>query len=159
MAPPPFSPAPGTASGPPAPPFDPHALNALLDRDPARAAAILAAMRPALRAQQAQAHADLAGVTATRITQEWRDLIARCGLVPAPPERPPLTCVAVYDPETLANLLALHPQIAYGLLSQLSTLQRVAQALAYTEWMDAHGFPVSVDEILMDWKAGALRGT
>jgi hypothetical protein len=36
-----------SASPPSAPPLDPHAFSLLLDRDPVRAAAILAAMRPA----------------------------------------------------------------------------------------------------------------
>ncbi len=104
MAPHPPS-APGVASGPASPPLDPHAFNALLARDPARAAAILAAMRPLLRAQQAQGHADLAGVDTARIAQEWHGLIARCGpaIAPtAPADGAEAACASVYDPELLA---------------------------------------------------------
>ncbi|NTU85866.1 MAG: hypothetical protein HGA45_42140, partial [Chloroflexales bacterium] len=106
MAPTHPRPAPGNpAGGPPAPPLCPHSLNALLARDPARAAAILAAMRPALRTQQAQAHADLAGVDPARITGEWQTLIAHAAPLPAPPDDQggaDAPCASVYDPELLA---------------------------------------------------------
>lgn len=142
------------AGGPPAPPLCPHSLNALLARDPARAAAILAAMRPALRAQQAQAHAALAGVDSARIDQEWSDLIARCGPLAALPKLPESTespCASVYEPEALADLLVEQPALAHVLLRQLTGPQRVTQALAYAAFLSDHGMPVTLDEVLASW--------
>ena len=149
-----YPPAPGAASGQLGPPLDPHALNQLLDHDPARAAAILAAMRPALRVAQAMAHAILAGVPILRITQEWHELIARVGPLarhPAPLEGAATRCASVYAPEALADLLVEQPAQAHALLRQLSAPQRVTQALAYAAWLDQHGMPVSLADVLTSW--------
>ena len=137
-------------------PFDPLAFNSLLDRDPARAAAILAAMRPALRAAQAHAHATCAGVPVARITAEWRDLIARFGPLPppaAPPDGPAWLCASVYEPAVLADLLVEQPVQAQALLDQLTPSQRITQAIAYTAWLAAHGLPVGLDTVLAGWDA------
>lgn len=155
MAPPYPPPAPGTTSGPPAPPLDPLALNALLDRDPAKAAAILAAMRPALLRAQAAAHAALAGVDAARIVREWCDLIARVGPPPAPTTPhagADAPCASVYEPELLADLLVEQPRLAHELLRALSPNQRVAQAVAYANWLGTHGMPVTLDDVLASWQ-------
>lgn len=152
--------APGNpAGGPPAPPLDPYALNALLDRDPARAAAILAAMRPEQRARQARAHADLTGVPATRIAQKWVELIARVGplsTAPVPLRGAATPCASVYDPETLGDLLVDQPALAHELLARLSEAQRVTQALAYAAWLERHGMPVRLDDVLGSWPGGEV---
>lgn len=144
-------PAPGVPSGPASPPLDPHALNALLARDPERAAAILAAMRPALRSQQAQAHADLAGVDPTRITQEWHDLIARCGpSVPvAPPDGADAPCASVYEPELLA---CADPAEVRRWVMDLAPAQRVQQAVAQAAWLNSFGYPVTFNDVLAGWE-------
>ena len=147
-------PASGAASGQLSPPLDPHALDQLLERDPARAAAILAAMRPALRVAQAMAHAILAGVPILRITQEWHALIARVGPLnvrPTPLEGAATPCASVYAPEALADLLVEQPAQAHALLRQLSAPQRVTQALTYAAWLDQHGMPVSLADVLASW--------
>ena len=149
------APAPDPIGWPSAAPFDPLALNSLLDRDPARAAAILAALRPALRAAQAQAHADCAGVPVGRIVAEWADLIARVGPLPPPPapqDGAALSCASVYEPSLLADLLVEQPQQAQALLDQLSPRQRVMQAVAYAAWLAAHGMPVALDSVLAGWE-------
>jgi hypothetical protein len=140
----------------PSAPFDPLALNSLLDRDPARAAAILAAMRPSMCAAQAQAHATCAGVPVARIVAEWRDLIARFGPLPppaAPPDGPAWLCASVYEPAVLADLLVEQPVQAQALLDQLTPAQRITQAIAYTAWMAYHGMPVALDTVLASWDA------
>jgi hypothetical protein len=115
-------------------------------------------MRPALRAAQAQAHADLVGVPAERIAQEWAALIAECGplvtpIAPDPGAPPPCTCV--YDPEMLADLLAIHPKFAYELIGRLTERQRVTQALAQAAWLTAYGLPTTLDEVLASWQVSA----
>ncbi|MEI8167798.1 MAG: hypothetical protein WCG26_15560 [Chloroflexales bacterium] len=103
----PRSPALGKrAGGSSAPSLDPHTLTALIDRAPARAAAILAAMRPAQRRAQVQANARSAGVPAAHIAHAWRALIDRAGLAPSPQDAAPAPCAAVYDPDWLAARLA-----------------------------------------------------
>ncbi|NTU79539.1 MAG: hypothetical protein HGA45_09070 [Chloroflexales bacterium] len=155
MAPNSPSPAPGnSASGPPAPPLCPHSLIALLERDPARGAAVLAAMRPRQRAAQATAHGALLGVGADRVEREWRVLIARVAPRPAstaPGEGVATPCASVYEPEALADLIVEEPALAHTLLRQLSALQRVAQATAYAAWLDGHGMPMSLDDVLASW--------
>lgn len=148
-------PAPGDTSGPVSPPLDPHALNVLLARDPARAAAILTAMRPALRAQQAQAHADLASVDATRITQEWRDLIACVNPLIAPPEHPDgadAPCASVYEPELLA---CADPAVVRRWVLDLAPAQRVQQAVAQAAWLGSFGYPVTFNDVLAGWELPA----
>lgn len=155
MAPHPPS-APGVASGPASPPLDPHAFNALLARDPARAAAILAAMRPLLRAQQAQAHADLTGVDTARIAQEWHDLIARCGpaIAPtAPADGADAACASVYDPELLA---CVEPAEVRRWVMDLTPAQRVQQAVAQAAWLNSFGYPVTFNDVLADWEQPAV---
>ena len=149
--------APGSAGWPAAPPLDPLALTSLLDRDPARAAAILAAMRPALRAAQAQAHADRANVPIAQITQAWQVLIARFGPLPQPAwqHQADAACASVYDPASLADLLVEQPQQAQALLDQLSPRQRVAQAVAYAAWLTMHGMPVDLATVLASWEMTA----
>ena len=154
-------PASGAASGQLSPPLDPHALDQLLERDPARAAAILAAMRPAMRVAQAHAHATLGGVPTARITQGWQQLIARVGPLarhPAPLEGAATQCASVYAPEVLADLLVEQPAQAHALLRQLSAPQRVTQALAYAAWLDQHGMPVSLADVLTSWDALEVQG-
>ena len=156
------APAPDPIGWPSAAPFDPLALNTLLDRDPARAAAILAAMRPALRAAQAQAHAACAGVPVARITAEWQALIARFGPLPqpaAPPDGPAWRCASVYEPALLADLLVEQPQHAAALLDQLTPSQRITQAIAYTAWLAAHGLPVGLDTVLAGWELAPQQRT
>lgn len=151
MAPHPPS-APGTASGPVSPPLDPHALNALLAREPERAAAILAAMRPALRSQQAQAHADLAGVDSARIAQEWRDLIAHVGPLVAPPDKQDgvdAPCASVYEPELLA---CADPAEVRRWVLDLAPAQRVQQAVAQAAWLNSFGYPVTFNDVLAGWE-------
>ena len=147
-------PAPGDTSGPVSPPLDPHALNALLARDPARAAAILAAMRPALRAQQAQAHADLAGVDSARIAQEWRDLIARCGPITptVPPDGADAPCASVYEPELLA---CADPAEVRRWVLDLAPAQQVQQAVAQAAWLNGFGYPVTFNDVLAGWELRA----
>ena len=153
--------APGSAGWPSAPPLDPLALTSLLDRDPTRAAAILAAMRPALRAAQAQAHADRANVPIAQITQAWQVLIARFGPLPQPAwqHQADSACASVYDPVYLADLLVEQPQQAQALLDQLSPRQRVAQAVAYAAWLAVYRLPVDLATVLASWEATTWRQT
>ena len=156
----PLSPhAPSSAGWPSASPLDPLALTTLLDRDPACAAAILAAMRPALRAAQVQAHAAREGVPVAQITQAWQALIARFGPLPQPTwqHQADAACASVYDPASLADLLVEQPQQAQVLLDQLSPRQRVAQAVAYAAWLTMHGMPVDLATVLASWEATAWR--
>ncbi len=148
----PRSPAPGTrAGGSSAPPLDPSSLAALLDRDPARAAAILAAMRPAQRRAQVQANARAAGVPAAQIDQAWRDLIARVSLAPSPQDAAPAPCAAVYDPDWLAARLAADPARARALLARLTSAQMTRMAVAYAAWLEGHGVVVTVPAVLHTW--------
>ncbi|MBX0330506.1 hypothetical protein K2Z83_22890 [Oscillochloris sp. ZM17-4] len=144
-------PAPGNpAGGPPAPPpLDPYILDALLSSDPSRAAAILSAMRPAVRNAQAQAHAALCGVAVARIRADWERLIARAGSPLARPPRDDGSAVP-YDPEILA---LLEPAAAQDLIAALGSEQRAAQARAQADWLSAFGYPVLADDILADWAA------
>ena len=151
----PSAPAPGLAGWPSAPPFDPCAFTGLLDRDPARAAAILAAMRPSMCAAQAQAHAERAGVPVAQITQAWQALIARFGPLPsprAPQNEPAWLCASVYLPTSVTDLLVEQPDLALALLAQLTPPQRITQAIAYTTWLAAHGMPVGLDTVLASWE-------
>jgi len=159
MAPPP-PPAPGVPSGPGTPPLDPHALNQLLARDPARAAAILAAMRPAMLRAQATAHAPLGGGDAAQIVREWAALIARVGPLPAPPaprDGADAPCASVYEPEVLADLLVAHPRLAHALLQALTPSQRVTQAVTYAAWLADHGLPVQIADVLASWESQEVR--
>jgi len=129
----------------------------LLAREPAHAAAILAAMRPALRSQQAQAHAALAGVDLARITQEWRDLIAHVGPLIALPDHQDgadTPCASVYDPELLA---CADPAEVRRWVMDLTPAQRVQQAVAQAAWLNSFGYPVSFTEILAGWELPAVR--
>ncbi|MBX0331427.1 hypothetical protein K2Z83_27625 [Oscillochloris sp. ZM17-4] len=147
--PPPFSLGPAEVQpAPPPPPLAPTILDSLLCHDPARAAAILAAMRPAARAAQAHAHAHLCGVGVESVRAEWGALIAGC---PRPPlARPPRNNAddAPYDPEILA---LLEPAAAQDLIAALSPDQRDAQAAAQAAWLGAFGYPVAVEDILGMW--------
>jgi hypothetical protein len=147
--PPPFSLGPAEVQpAPPPPPLDPYILDALLSSNPARAAAILAAMRPAARAAQAQAHADLCGVGVERVRAEWGALIAGC---PRPPlARPPRDSAdsAVYDPEILA---LLETAAAQDLIAALSPDQRAVQASAQANWLAGFGYPVVPADLLAMW--------
>lgn len=135
----------GTPEAPPAAPFQPHTLDGLLQRRPARAAAILAAMRPALRPAQCRAHAALADAPAPRIAQEWADLVARAGLSTAPADDEATPCASVYEPEHLA---LRDPADAQRLIAALSPTQRVTQAAAQAAWLAGFGYPVTLDDVL-----------
>jgi hypothetical protein len=148
-------PALGTSEGPPAAPFVPVSFDALLRRYPERAAAVLAAMRPAARDAQCRAHAAFIALPATRIAREWGELIARSGpliLSAVPLSRAFAHCASVYEPERLADLLAESPECAQTLLGQLSAAQQVTQAAAFAAWLGEHGMPVTLDEVLANWE-------
>jgi hypothetical protein len=141
-------PALGTPEASPAAPFTPRAFDALLGSSPARAAAILAAMRPALRDAQCRAHAALAAAPAPRIAHAWADLIARAGLSPAPVDDAVTPGASVYEPELLA---LIDPADAQRLIAALSPTQRVTQAAAQAAWLASLGYPVTLDDILAGW--------
>lgn len=69
---------------PVSPPFTPLSFAHLLDHDPPRAAAILGAMRPPLRAAQAQAHAAFVDKPADQVRATWRTLMHSV-VFPCPP--------------------------------------------------------------------------
>jgi hypothetical protein len=147
-----------SASPTPAPPLDPHAFSLLLARDPVRAAAILAAMRPAMRAQQVHAHATLVGLAADQISQTWRELIARfhapsaplapCGGTSGASDGASALCVAVYEPERLA---LVEPAEARAAVAALTPAQRKDQAVAHAAWLASFGYAVCPTEILAAW--------
>ncbi|NNJ12975.1 hypothetical protein EKD04_021860 [Chloroflexales bacterium ZM16-3] len=131
-------------------PLAPPILDALLSSDPPRAAAFLAAMRPAVRTMQAQAHAALCGVDVARIHTDWQQLIARC---PRPPLARPARDIedgATYDPEILA---LLETAAAHELIAALGPEQRAAQAAAQASWLGAFGYPVTAADLLAMWGA------
>jgi hypothetical protein len=135
------------------PPFDPSSFQTLLAREPARAAAILAAMRPPMRSAQAQAHANLCGVPVAQITQEWEACIATHAEHPwSPTPAIPRMCGAVYEPEQLADLLCTNPALAAIELAALSPRQQIMQAVAQAAWLTAHGLPTSFEAILATWE-------
>jgi hypothetical protein len=112
-------------------------------------------MRPALRSQQAQAHADLAGVEPTRITQEWLDLIAHVGPLIAPPDHQDgadAPCASVYDPELLA---CADPADVRRWVLDLAPAQRVQQAVAHAAWLNSFGYPVTFNDVLAGWELPA----
>jgi hypothetical protein len=144
----------GTPKATPAAPFAPATFDALLRHRPARAATLLAAMRPALRDAQCRAHAALADAPAPRIAHEWADLVARADLSPAPVDDEATPCASVYEPE----LLALRdPADAQRQIAALSPTQRVAQAAAQAAWLAGFGYPVTLDEVLAGWGDRAER--
>ncbi|NNJ13340.1 hypothetical protein EKD04_023730 [Chloroflexales bacterium ZM16-3] len=151
--PPPFSLGPAEVQpAPPPPPFAAPILDSLLSHDPVRAAMFLAAMRPAARDAQAQAHADLCGVGVESVRAEWGALIARC---PRPAlARPPRDSAdsAPYDPEILA---LLETAAAQDLIAALSPDQRALQATAQARWLAGFGYPVAVEDLLAMWATHA----
>ncbi|NNJ13747.1 hypothetical protein EKD04_025820 [Chloroflexales bacterium ZM16-3] len=135
-------------------PLAPPILDSLLCHDPSRAAAFLAAMRPAVRAAQARAHADLCGVGVESVRAAWERLIARC---PRPPlARPPRDdgSAAPYAPEHLA---LLESEAARQLIAALGPEQRAAQAAAQAAWLSAFGYPVATEDILGMWATHDVR--
>jgi hypothetical protein len=140
-------PAPGNpAGGPPAPPLDPRALDTLLRHHPARAARVLASMRPAARHAQLLAHAALTDAPPTRIQAEWADLLRLAH--PGEPDDPPPA--APIEPERLA-LIELEE--ARAAIAALTPPQRVTQAVAQAAWLASFGYPVGFEEILAVWEA------
>jgi hypothetical protein len=127
----PFSPG-STTGGPPTLPLDPHILDVLLCRDPARAATFLAAMRPSVRDAQAIAHAEICGADVARIREDWARLINAAAH-------------ASYDPELFA---LLEPYAARQIIAALGPEQRVAQVRAQARWLAGFGYPVTADELL-----------
>jgi hypothetical protein len=122
----------------------------MLCHDPARAALFLAAMRPAARDAQAQAHADLCGIGVERVRADWDALIARC---PRPRlARPPRDDAdgAPYDPEILALMQSAEAQQR---IAALSPDQRAMQATAQAAWLAGFGYPVTPADILAMWDA------
>jgi len=142
-----------TLLGPPVPPFAPASFAMLLLEQPARAAAVLAAMRPQQRAAQVRAHAGFTRFMPHVVEAAWNALIARHGL----PRPAPLTdepCIAsLYDPELLADAIHDNPTRAVSLLAQLSDTQRVAQATAHAAWLNTFDYPVTTDEVFEWWAA------
>jgi hypothetical protein len=144
----------GTPEAAPAAPFAPHAFDAFVRRRPERAAAVLAALRPALRDAQCHAHAALADAPAPRIAHEWADLVARVGLSPAPINDGATPCTSVYEPESLA---LRDPADAQRLIAALSPTQRVTQAAAQAAWLAGFGYPITLDDVLAGWGVLAER--
>jgi hypothetical protein len=134
-------------------PLAPPILDALLCHDPSRAAAILAAMRPATRAAQARAHADLCGVGVESVCAEWERLIARAG---SPLTRPPRDdgSAAPYAPDHLA---LLETAAAHELIAALAPEHRAAQAAAQASWLASFGYPVATEDILGMWATHAAN--
>lgn len=62
------------------PPLAPLPLERLIASRPAAAAAVLAAMRPAMYRSQTVAHASLAGVSTERVAEAWALLLRAAGL-------------------------------------------------------------------------------
>lgn len=130
------------------PPLDPQPFHQLLRDNPARAAASLAALRPAQLALQAQAHAALVGADPVSVSAEWGRLISRY--------RPPPPVVGgevehgtVYEPEPLA---LADPAEATLLIAALTPAQRVQQAVAQAAWLNSFGYPITAHEILAMWE-------
>lgn len=140
----------GGAEVQPAPPLDPHAMDALLRHRPGRAAAVLLSMRPTARHAQLHAHAALADAPPARIQREWGELLRLAR--PAPPDDPPPA--APIEPETLA---LAEPDEARRLIAALSPTQRVRQAVAQAAWLNGYGYPVDYEELLTAWEADAGR--
>ena len=132
--------APGTPVGglSAPPPFEPTAFHHLIDRNPARAAALLAAMRPPQRYAQLVAHA--AHADAMPIAA-WAALLCRAGDDDSSP-------AAVIEPATLA---LMEPDDAAAALADLTPTQRVAQAVAQAAWLADFGYAVTHTEILASW--------
>lgn len=135
---------------PPAPPFEPHTFQVLVQHRPERASSILAAMRPAMLAAQAQAHAVIGGTTAERIIDGWRPLIARGRSAPLVRPSHDDSGDAVYEPERLA-MAPDHE--ARDLIVALTPTQRVRQAQAQAMWLSGWGYPVTAAQILDGWRA------
>jgi hypothetical protein len=146
MAPTNSPPAGNPAGGPPAPPLDPRAMDALLRHHPARAARILASMRPPQRHAQLLAHAEISDAPATRIQAECADLLCRAR--PSAPDDPPPA--APIEPEVLA---LMEPDEAKRLIANLTPTQRVLQAIAQAAWLASFGYPVGFEELLAVWEA------
>jgi hypothetical protein len=121
----------------PAAPFLPHTLDGLLRRQPERAAAVLAALRPALRRAQLAVQAELA--EPLRRYLDDRD---------APLPSAPIA------PETLA---LLEPDAAQAAVAALSPTQRIRQAVAQAHWLADFGYPVAFEDLLAAWAAGMPR--
>ena len=149
MAPYPL-PAPGTASGPPAPPLDPRTMDSLLRHLPGRAAAVLTTMPPAHRHAQLVAHATLADAVVTQIRAEWTELLR---LARPTPDDDPLPA-SVIEPETLALMV---PDDARAAVAALSPTQRVQQAVAQAAWLATFGYDVDHAELLAAWEADTTR--
>ena len=143
-------PAPGAASGPPAPPLDPRAMDALLQHHPARAAAVLASLRPPQRYAQLLAHAAIVNAPPARMQVEWADLLR---LARPTSDDDPLPA-SVIEPERLALMT---PDEARDAVAALSPAQRVAQAVAQAAWLGGFGYPVAVEELLALWAVGDER--
>lgn len=143
-------PAGNPAGGPPAPPLDPRAMDALLRHHPSRAARLLASMRPPQRHAQLLAHAEITDAPLPRIQAEWQELL--CLVRPADPDEP--LPAAPIEPERLA---LLEPQEARAAIAALTPAQRVAQAVAQAAWLSAYGYPVDFTELLAAWEADGER--
>lgn len=64
-------------------------------------------------------------------------------------------CATVHDPETLAALLVDDPSHAATLIAQLTTAQRLVQALEHVQWCERHGQAYSLDTVLAAWEQRA----
>jgi hypothetical protein len=96
------------------PPLAPLPFSRLLIRHPARAAAILAAMRPAMYRSQAAAHAALTNVSLVSVAQEWATLL-RCARPYIPTRREDRQggqAAGDYPPARSAGELGAEPRAA-----------------------------------------------